>query len=134
MRLLLPLLSLAAFLVLAGCGSDHSDHASPSGADETHVVHASVYDGVQVIAVTVGDRGYEPARVAFTAGIPARMVFTRTVDNACAEQIAAPDFDVEPVDLPLDTPVAIEFTPTETGTYAFACGMDMMRGRIVVSS
>ena len=35
---------------------------------------------------------------------------------------------------PLGEPVAIEFTPTETGEVQFVCGMDMQRGTIAVVS
>jgi plastocyanin domain-containing protein len=34
--------------------------------------------------------------------------------------------------LPLNEPVAIEFTPAKTGDIAFACGMNMLKGVVVV--
>jgi Cu+-exporting ATPase len=34
--------------------------------------------------------------------------------------------------LPLNEPVVIEFTPAKTGEIAFACGMNMLRGAVVV--
>ena len=91
-------------------------------------------DGVQTIGITVGQMGYEPGVIELAAGVPARLVFTRTVESACAEEVQVPAFGVEPTDLPLNEPVAIEFTPTEAGEFAFVCGMDMMRGQLVVRS
>jgi plastocyanin domain-containing protein len=35
-------------------------------------------------------------------------------------------------DLPLNRPVAIEFTPEKAGEIAFACGMNMLHGTVVV--
>jgi len=38
----------------------------------------------------------------------------------------------EPERLPLNQPVDIEFTPDKPGNIAFACGMDMFSGTLVV--
>jgi plastocyanin domain-containing protein len=34
--------------------------------------------------------------------------------------------------LPLNEPVVIEFTPAKAGDIAFVCGVDMLRGTVVV--
>jgi plastocyanin domain-containing protein len=34
--------------------------------------------------------------------------------------------------LPLDQPVAIELTPNVPGEVGFVCGMNMLRGKVVV--
>jgi Cu+-exporting ATPase len=34
--------------------------------------------------------------------------------------------------LPLNEPVVIEFTPAKSGDIAFACGMNMLHGTLVV--
>jgi plastocyanin domain-containing protein len=34
--------------------------------------------------------------------------------------------------LPLNQPVTVEFTPRKTGNVDFVCGMEMLRGTIVV--
>lgn len=34
--------------------------------------------------------------------------------------------------LPLNEPVAIEFTPANTGDVAFACGMNMLKGVVII--
>lgn len=91
-------------------------------------------DRVQVVAIAVGADGFEPQRLTLEAGVPARLVFTRTAENTCATEVVVPDFDVGPVTLPLGTPVAVEFTPSERGEFGFACGMGMFRGALVVGS
>ena len=78
--------------------------------------------------------GYQPGAVSLRAGIPARLIFTRTVDSECSSQVAVPAFDVPPTDLPMNEPVAIAFTPTEDGDFSFVCGMEMQRGTLVVAS
>jgi len=34
--------------------------------------------------------------------------------------------------LPLNQPVTIALTPRRAGTFDFACGMDMLRGKLIV--
>jgi plastocyanin domain-containing protein len=95
-------------------------------------VAAQVEGGVQTVAVEVGMMGYAPSAVALQPGVPAELVVTRTADNACAAQLQIPAYDVPPTDLPLGEPVTLAFTPDEEGTFEFVCGMNMMRGSIVV--
>lgn len=94
---------------------------------------ATVENGIQTADVTVGPRGFEPSTVTLKAGLPARLTFTRTVENTCATQVQIPAFDVGKTDLPLDEPVRVEFTPAEAGSYAFSCGMNMMKGTLNVT-
>ena len=78
--------------------------------------------------------GYSAERIALKAGVPARLVFTRTAEGGCTHQVQVPAFGIEATDLPVGEPVAVEFTPEESGEFAFACGMDMARGMLVVQS
>lgn len=95
---------------------------------------SSMDAGVQTTRIEVGSSGFEPQRVELKEGVPARLVFTRTTDGTCATQVQVPSFDVGPTDLPLNEPVTVGFTPTEDGTFSFACGMDMLKGTLVVTS
>ncbi len=89
-------------------------------------------EGVQVVNVTVGPSSCDPERIALQEGVPARIVFTRTGLGRCTEQVQIPDFDISKTNLPQGEPVAVEFTPKETGDFTFACGMDMVKGTILV--
>ena len=114
--------------VMAGAEHEHVTDGA-DGATAT----AEMADGVQVVEVEAGRMGYQPREVRLVAGVPARLVFTRTVDDECSQRITIPAYDVAR-DLPLGEPVAVEFTPTEAGDLAFVCGMDMQRGTIAVAS
>jgi plastocyanin domain-containing protein len=86
--------------------------------------------GVQEVDVTV--RGaYTPDRIEVEAGRPVRLLFTREEANSCTEQVILPDFGLVR-DLPLGKKVPLEFTPEAPGEYTFHCGMNMVRGRVVV--
>ena len=136
-------LALAAPLVLSACAGEPTPPEEMEGAsvvtppapDPAPADGAARMDGgVQVVEIEAGRMGYQPSSVQLQAGVPARLVFTRTVESDCSSQITVPAYGVPVTDLPLNEPVAIEFTPTEAGTAEFVCGMDMQRGAIVVTS
>jgi plastocyanin len=88
----------------------------------------------QVVRVVVSDMGYAPASIELKAGVPARIVFKQESDSQCASQVMINDFNVPATDLPIGKETVVEFTPSESGTFSFTCGMDMMKGKIVVTS
>lgn len=94
---------------------------------------AVVADGVQTAEVTVGSGGFDPKVIRLQAGVPARLAFTRTTDPTCATEVQIPAFGIDKTALPLNEEVVIAFTPEEAGTFSFSCGMDMMRGTLVVT-
>lgn len=87
-------------------------------------------DGRPEIAITVDADGYEPARATAPAGQPVRVVFTRTSDEGCGQQLVIPDLDIRR-DLPLNQAVAVDLTMPASGTLRFTCGMDMYEGSLV---
>jgi RND family efflux transporter MFP subunit len=86
---------------------------------------------VQSARIAVTEQGFEPAKVAVRAGTPARLVFTRTTDKTCGTEVVVPSLGIKRT-LPLNQPVTIEFTPENAGDIAFACGMNMLKGIVVV--
>ncbi len=77
---------------------------------------------------------FEPSRITLDPGVPARIVFTRTSDKTCATQVVFPSLGTGPVDLPLGEPVTVLVPANGPGEIAFACGMDMLRGSLVIGS
>ena len=86
--------------------------------------------GVQEAGVEVRS-SYSPDRIEVEAGRPVRLTFVRREANPCTEQVILPDFGIVK-DLPVGRPVPVEFTPERPGEYPFHCGMNMVRGRLVV--
>ncbi|MBL9024361.1 MAG: cupredoxin domain-containing protein [Myxococcales bacterium] len=99
-----------------GCGSETA--AQPA-------------DGRPVIAITVDQTGYTPAEVTAKGGEPVRLVFTRTSDDGCGQQLVFKDQKIRK-DLPLQSPVAVDITMPASGKVTFSCGMDMYRGAVVI--
>ena len=86
--------------------------------------------GVQEIKVTVKG-GYSPDVIAVKKGVPVRLNFYRDETASCSEQVVFGDFRIAR-DLPAFKTTAIEFTPDKTGEFTFTCGMNMMRGKLIV--
>ena len=86
---------------------------------------------VQETKVLVTEQGFEPAKVSVRSGTPARIMFLRTTDKTCATEVVFPSLNIKRA-LPLNQPVAIEFTPRAAGQLTFMCGMNMLRGSVVV--
>ena len=81
-------------------------------------------------AIEVDARGYHPDRVEARAGEPVTLVFTRTTEAGCGEELVIASQDIRR-DLPVGEAVEVTFTP-EVGEVTFACGMEMYRGAVVV--
>ncbi len=98
---------------------------------ERESVAASVAEsGVQEIKVTVKG-GYSPDVIAVKKGVPVRLDFYRDETASCSEQVVFGDFGIAR-DLPAFKTTPIEFTPDKSGEFTFTCGMNMMRGKLIV--
>lgn len=105
---------------------------APTAASSTRTAEAGrTAGGAQEIRIAV-QGGYSPASVQLRRGVPARLVFDRQEASRCSEELLIPALGVKQV-LPQGEQTVIEFTPREIGTFAFTCGMRMLRGEIVVS-
>ncbi|HYO65112.1 MAG TPA: cupredoxin domain-containing protein [Archangium sp.] len=87
--------------------------------------------GVRTVEITVTSKGFEPANVKVKAGHTVRLVITRKTDRTCAKEIILDDLGINQP-LPLDTPVTLEFTPSESGTLRYACAMDHISGLVTI--
>jgi plastocyanin domain-containing protein len=88
--------------------------------------------GVQEIKVIVKG-GYSPDVIVVKKDQPVRLDFYRDETASCSEQVRIPDFGIAR-DLPAFKTTAIEFTPDKAGEFTFTCGMNMMRGKLIVEA
>jgi plastocyanin domain-containing protein len=93
-------------------------------------VSAQVADGVQEVKVIVKG-GYSPDIIVVKQGAPVKLDFYRDETASCSEEIVFGDFGIAR-HLPAFQTTTIEFTPEEPGEFTFTCGMNMMRGKLVV--
>jgi len=148
---LVPLAALAAAFALAGCGeqkaadggaSSTAPAAQPStvvigGETEPTPMPSAAAAEIaadakeQTAKVTVTNAGYEPAALSLKADVPAKLTFVRTGESRCGEEVVFPEYSIKKT-LPLNEPVEVTFTPKKTGKVDFTCGMNMMKGSLVV--
>ena len=88
--------------------------------------------GVQEIQVIVKG-GYDPDVIIVKQGKLVRLDFYRDETASCSEQLIFGDFGIAK-DLPAFRTTPIQFTPDKTGEFTFTCGMNMMRGKLIVNS
>jgi plastocyanin domain-containing protein len=96
----------------------------------TAVAAAATAGGVQEIRVTVKG-GYTPDTIVVQAGQPVRLQFYRDETAECSERIVFEKFGIDQ-QLPAFQTTAIEFTPERPGEFPFRCGMNMLKGLLVV--
>ena len=88
--------------------------------------------GVQEINVTVKG-GYSPNVIVVKENQPVRLNFYRDETASCSETVVFSDFGIAK-DLPPFKTTPIEFTPDKTGEFNFVCGMNMLRGKLIVEA
>ncbi len=128
--------TLVALMVALGACSKSSTTkaAAPESKQASEAVKAQKVDGIEGrrIDIEVGKEAYKPNSVSVKANEQITLVFTRTTDETCGTEVKIPSLHIEKP-LPLNQPVAISIKPDKTGEIGFACGMDMMRGKLVVT-
>jgi plastocyanin domain-containing protein len=98
--------------------------------EKKRVAAAITAAGVQEIKIVVKG-GYDPNVIALKKGRPVRLDFYRDETASCSDRVVLGDFGIAR-DLPAFKTTTIEFTPDKAGEFTFACGMNMMRGKLVV--
>ena len=86
--------------------------------------------GVQEVRVLVKG-GYTPDTIVVQAGKPVRLQFYRDETADCSERVVFERFGVD-AQLPPFQTTTVEFTPEQPGEYPFRCGMNMLKGLLVV--
>jgi Cu+-exporting ATPase len=91
---------------------------------------AKLTGDVQEVAVRIKG-GYSPDLIRVQQGVPLRLVFDRQESGDCTERVVFPDFRVSKR-LPAFQRTAVELLPERSGRFAFACGMNMVHGELLV--
>lgn len=87
-------------------------------------------EGVQRVRITVKG-GYSPDTVVVKKGLPVEIDFYRDEVSTCTEEVIFNDFKISR-HLPAFKTTTVKLTPEREGTFTFNCGMNMVRGKLVV--
>jgi len=96
----------------------------------TAVAATPATGGVQEVRIIVKG-GYNPDTIVVQAGQPVRLQFYRDETADCSERVVFEHFGVDQ-QLPAFQTSTVEFTPDKPGEYPFRCGMNMLKGVVVV--
>jgi len=100
------------------------------GSSKGSAMVAQQYTGSQEQRIVVKG-GYNPSVIHLKVGVPAKLIFERHETTSCSDQVVFPDFGIRK-NLPAHAETIIELTPTHKGDFEFACGMNMLRGKLIV--
>jgi len=87
-------------------------------------------EGVQTQKITVKG-GFTPDTIVVERGKLLRLEFYRDETDSCSDTVVFGDFGISR-SLPAYKMTPIEFTPQKVGEFNFTCGMNMLRGRLIV--
>jgi plastocyanin domain-containing protein len=79
----------------------------------------------------VVERGYHPSRIEVRPGERVRLRFVRREWSGCTREVVFPTLGVRRT-LPVNQPVVVELSAPAAGEVPFHCGMNMVRGAVVV--
>ncbi len=134
---LIPLL-FALFAAAASAQCDHqkmgkteSDGGQQQGASAQSPEYTASRDssGWQTATIVIKN-GYSPRKITVKKDIPVRLVFDLQ-EKSCTDVVVFKDLHIRKQLRPFEK-TAIEFTPLSTGSFAFSCPMEMIRGTLVV--
>jgi hypothetical protein len=86
--------------------------------------------GVQRLEVTVKG-GYRPEVIRVRQGVPVELAFDRQESGDCTSRVVFPDFRASAA-LPAWQRTTVRLDPGQPGEFGFACGMNMIRGTLIV--
>ncbi|PEN13813.1 efflux transporter periplasmic adaptor subunit [Longibacter salinarum] len=112
--------------------SDHAEMSAEQMPSESHDMTGGQMTTRDTVDIRVTKSGFEPSMVHVKKGDQTVFRFIRQTESTCATNVQIPALDVKPTDLPMNEAVAIEVTPEKTGSFTFACGMDMIEGTVMV--
>ena len=122
--------TLVLVFLLTACAKQEQPAAqqqpAPAPAPAAQASAATVQEHTIDVAGT-----FTPASVTLKAVQPARLHFRRTDQPTCADEIVIPDLKVRKK-IAANQTVTIDIPAQQARTLSFACGMDMMRGTVVV--
>jgi plastocyanin domain-containing protein len=118
--------SIVAGLFAALLGAT-SAVASPAAAESSPPPPSPAVREIEVVV----DGGYKPGRIVIIEGERVRLKFIRKDYSPCTREVVFASLGIRR-ELPTNVPVVIDIPPQSAGEVPFTCGMNMVKGAIVV--
>jgi len=84
----------------------------------------------RIVSISVDATGFTPSRLSLRKGEQVILRFTRVAESCATEVIVPPN--AEKRALPLKVNVDVPFMASRGGEFTFSCGMNMLKGTLVV--
>ena len=126
---------IALSLALVACGKESQTVEQPTAAPAQETASASATSATTAQAAsehTIDVAGeFSPASVTIPANTAVRLHFRRSDKPTCADEIVLPELN-QRKKIAANETVTFELPPQQARTLTFACGMNMMKGSVVV--
>ena len=120
-------LAIVICLIPVGLAFGHGSPAQP----HPDKGHGQERQELREVKIKVTSKGFQPSTVRVHAGERLTLLITRKTDKTCATEMVIPSLGTKQ-ELPLNKTVRVHLGAQPAGRIAFACGMDMIKGEIVV--
>lgn len=100
-------------------------------AGEGEVDYSKIEVPKGAIKVTVSKEGFDPKAIEVKAGRPVTLAFIRIDQENCGNEVVFPSLNLKK-ELPLGKVVTVDIPAEKPGEFSFACGMDMLKGIVMV--
>ena len=136
---MLTIMMMLLALLFAGCANEApapaqvATNSAPVAADTAAADTAAPPPRVDVQQVNLKISGgdYQPASISVKPGKQIRLTVTRDDKPTCGEILVIPSANIRQ-EIPVNQTVAVDIPPQQSGKLEFTCGMNMMKGTIVV--
>ena len=136
---MLTVMMMLLALLFAGCANEQpapphvATNGAPVAADTATATTAAPPSRVDVQQVNLKISGgdYQPASITVKQGKQIRLNVTRDEKPTCGDSLVISSLNIKQ-EIPVHQPVAIDIPPQPAGRIEFTCGMNMMKGTIVV--
>jgi hypothetical protein len=81
--------------------------------------------------VIVNETGFVPAEIELKKGQPAKLAFYRVNKENCADEVMFAGLNVKKT-LPVGEILTIDIPAESAGEFSFTCGMNMLKGKVIV--
>ncbi len=99
------------------------------GTAEKTLSEVKIPDGA--FKIVVSKDGFTPQEISYKKDQPLKLAFVRIDENNCGNEVVFKDLNIRKK-LPVGEVVTVDIPTDKTGEINFACGMNMLKGRIVI--
>lgn len=101
------------------------------GKEEKAIDLSKVNFPKNAIKIIVSKDGFTPSEISYKQGEPLKLAFYRSDSENCGSEVVFKDLHITKK-LPVGAVVLIDIPTDTSGEFSFACGMNMMKGKIIV--